>query len=93
MGVTIFNAVCSAIKGLVFTLLLFFRPVVTGLMGLIGGLSLIGFLGILIFARQETTPMFAFLFSGIGAVGIAFGYDLVLMFLAPAGFTLILESK
>ena len=86
---TIFAAVFIMMRSLVFALMLFLKPVVNGLIGLIGGLSLIGFCGTLLLAHDQKTPIFMFLGVGVCAVGFVFCYNWVLIILAPAGIILI----
>lgn len=88
----IFGAAHAA-RAVLFGLMLFLRPLVTGIASLLGGLSLIGFLGTLILARHQTTPLFAFLSVGVFSVAVGFVYNWILMMLAPAGFTMMMGDE
>ncbi len=86
---TIFATAFMIMRTLVFALMLFFKPLVNGLIGLIGGLSLIGFCGALLLAREQTTAIFMFLGVGVCAVSFVFCYNWALLLLAPTGTVLI----
>ncbi len=92
MGTTIIHMAGSIVRGLFFAILLFFRPFVTGVLSFLGGLCLLGFIGTLILDRSQGTALFGLFSFGITAVGLAFCYNWIVMLLAPAGFTMLLED-
>lgn len=76
-------------RGLLFALLMLFRPLIYGLSVLVGALSMVAFLILLVFKREETTAIMAFLTTGVVSVIVGFAYNWVLCLLAPPGFTML----
>jgi hypothetical protein len=81
----------NAVRLVLFSLLIFIRPAVGAVFGLFAGLCLIGFLFCLLFARHETTPLFAFLGVGVGLTLFLWLYDDILARLAPENYVVIAE--
>lgn len=80
------------LRGLVFAILLFLRPFVTGVFGLLGGLCLIGFLATLVLDRTQGTALLGMFTFGLLSALIVFGYNWLLILLAPSGFTMVMEE-
>ncbi len=78
-----------AVRLVLFSLLVFLRPVVGAVFGLVASLCLIGFCFCLLFARHETTPLFAFLAGGVGLTLFLLLYDDLIAMLAPEGYVVI----
>lgn len=92
MGTIFINWAGKMVQSLFFTILLFFRPFIVGVMGLVGGLCLLGVIFILLFAREQTTALLGLFSFGIIGVGLAFCYDWIIMLMAPDGFTMIMDG-
>lgn len=86
----LFQTFLHTLKFILFTALLFVRPVIRVGCGSIAGLSLFCSLFIFTFMRHETTPLFAFLWIGLGMTAILWLYDVLIMLVAPDGFQLII---
>jgi hypothetical protein len=80
-----------AVRLVLFSMLVFIRPVIGAVFGLLAGLCLIGFVFCLLFARHETTPLFAFLGFGVGLTLLLWIYDDILGRLAPENYVIIAE--
>lgn len=81
----------SIIRMLLFTILIFVRPVFNLVFSLVSGMCLLGFVFCLIFARDQTTPMYAFLGFGIGLTFLLWLYDDLVMRLAPPDYIMIAQ--
>ena len=79
------------VRFVLFSTLMFFRPVVTVIFSLFSGLCLFGFLFCLLFARTQTIPLWAFLGAGITSTITLWIYDAMLSFLAPDNTVLIVQ--
>lgn len=77
------NTLLSIVKAVLFASLLFLRPLVSGLGSVISGVCLFGFMFCLLFAREHTTPMFAFLALGVGLIAFMRLYDGLMSWMAP----------
>lgn len=83
------QSLLQTFKFIVFTALLFVRPVIRAVCGGMAGISLFCSLFIFSFMRHETTPLFAFLWIGLGMTAILWLYDILILLVAPEGFQLI----
>jgi hypothetical protein len=92
MKTTIIHVAVMMARSLLFTMMLFFRPLVVGATSIVAGLCLIGFVGTFVLVSGHAQPLLAFLSLGVVAVAIGFLYNWILMLLAPAGFTMLLED-
>lgn len=92
MKTKIISIAGKLLRGLLFSILLFFRPFATGLLGLVAGLCMIGFIGTLILDRSQVTALFGMFSFGVAAAGLAFGYNFLIVMLAPSGFTMMMEE-
>lgn len=90
---TLTRAALLFARGVVFTILLFLRPLVVGIGSIIGGLCLLGFVGTLLLAADQTTALWAFFTGGLVAVAISFAYSWILMLLAPPGFMMMMPGE
>lgn len=93
MRTTIIEMSAVLARGILFTILLFFRPLVVGGSSVIAGLSLLGFLGTFFLMRSETVPLYGFLTLGMTAVAVAFVYNWILMLLSPPGFVMDIDGR
>lgn len=85
------NTLWNVIRSVLFALLLFIRPLVS-LVGTFGsGVCLFGFLFCLIFARDQTTPMFAFLGFGVSLIVVMRLYDGLVSLMAPEDVVMIAQ--
>lgn len=78
-------------QSLMFSVLLFFRPFVTGIFGILGAICMLGFLATLVLDRSQYTVLFGFFSTGVLSVGLAFGYNWLVMLMAPRGFAMMME--
>jgi hypothetical protein len=87
----ILEALLNLVRFILFSLLIFIRPVFGAVLGLASGLCLLGFLFCVFFARDQQTPLWAFLGAGIASTMVLWFYDALLSFLAPDGYVMIAE--
>lgn len=81
----------NVVRSVLFALLLFIRPLVS-LVGTLGsGVCLFGFLFCLIFAREQTTPMFACLGFGVSLIALMRLYDGLVSLMAPEDVVMIAQ--
>ena len=76
-------------KFAVFTSLLFCRPFIRIAFGVTAKVSLVCLIFIVAFERDQTTPMFAFLYAGLGSTAILWLYDELLTLVGPDGFEIV----
>lgn len=81
----------NVLRMVLFSALLFIRPLLSAVAGFIAGLCLFGFLFCLIFAREQTTPMYAFFGVGVGLTLIRWLYDDLLARLAPDDYIMLTQ--
>lgn len=88
---TILRLSFNLVRFVLFSLLVFMRPVVGLVLGLASGLCLFAFLFCVLFARQQHTPIWAFLGTGIVSTMLLWFYDVLLLSLAPDDHLMVLE--
>lgn len=87
----ILRGLLNLVRFVLFSLLIFVRPIFGAVFGLAAGLCLLGFLFCVFFARDQHTPLWAFLVAGIASTMVLWFYDALLSFLAPDGYVMIAE--
>jgi hypothetical protein len=86
------NTLWNVIRSVLFALLLFIRPLVSLVSTFGSGVSLFGFLFCLIFAREQTTPMYACLGFGVGLIVLMRLYDGLVSLMAPDDVIMIAQQ-
>ena len=74
-----------------FSILIFIRPILGAVFSMASGLCLLGFLFCIVFAREHQTPLWAFLITGIVSTMVLWFYDALLSFLAPEGYIMVTQ--
>lgn len=87
----ILRPLLNLVRFVLFSLLIFIRPIFGLVFGLASGLCLLGFLFCVLFAREQHTPLWAFLGAGIVSTMLLWFYDALLSFLAPDDYVMIAE--
>lgn len=81
----------SVIRMMLFSMMIFVRPIISLVLSLVAGICLLGFGFCLLFARDQTTPMYAFLGFGVGITFLLWLYDDLLARLAPPDYVMIAQ--
>ena len=81
----------NLVQFVLFSLLIFFRPVFVGIFGMASGLCLLCFLFCVFFSRAQQTPLWAFLVARIASTMVLWLYDALLSFLAPKDYVMLAE--
>ncbi len=79
----------NAARFVLFSVLMFVRPIVGAVFRFMSWVCLLCFVFCLIAARAEHTALWAFLVVGIVSTGALYGFDFLVALLAPRDFLLV----
>lgn len=90
IGIGIFVVALWLLRYVAFGVLMFVRPVVNWLFGGAAILFLLGLILGLMIAPEHHNMLWGFLCAGVLSTGIVFGYDILVLALAPNRFPILL---